>query len=178
MPAASRSSRSPWSISTTPGRQSVTSEHPNTYPNNLVLWYHAVLPALAPSLWMPSGALCLWGVFASQILWLPIQTDEAHISINFNTSQHQNPCDISSLLLRVAQVTEQLMPQLTMVGWPWPAARPHPAALSLPLLHGMRNRMESSWVEIKAGRWLTNYHYKQNRFNLGKINQMHCQFKQ
>lgn len=56
---------------------------------------------------------------------------------------------------------------LTLGGW-------FPPSCSLtsppPTGHREKIRLKSLWVEIKTGRWLNNYHYRQNRLDLGKFN--------
>ena len=58
---------------------------------------------------------------------------------------------------------------------------PTKAALSLPSSagQGRENEMKGSWVEIRTGRSLSNYHYQQNRLDVGKkINLIYYQSNQ
>lgn len=60
-----------------------------------------------------------------------------------------------------------------VVVWPWMAADLHHLLCqSLPFSAGEwgRSKMETSWVEIRTGRSLTNCHHRENRLSLGKTN--------
>jgi len=98
-------------------------------------------------------------------------------------SHLQPPLDVEKWLYRTTFSHKPKGPQSLLCGGLTLAGCQVPTKATRSLLSSAggqqrENTMKGSWVEMRTGRWLSNYHHRQNRLDSGKINFIYYQSNQ